>query len=654
MSSWEHLKAKGLHICHLNVSSLWNKFELIKQQIANSNISIFCISESWLNPHITSEMINIPGYSLTRLDRSWSNTASNNIAKGGGLCIYIKNGITFSTTEFDKFNKSAKDIECQWISLNQKHQRKIIIINTYRCPSGNTKAFTDYLTDNINLVTNRTNYDIFLLGDMNINYRSTHSPDRKHLKDMERLTSLKQLIHETTRYSHNDSTLDLIFTNSEYILNCGTVDLNISDHECIFVTRKKKKEKVKRVTFEGRSYKHYNRDQFQANLINENWTPFYLITDPNHSWEFMKNLIKRNIDRMCPVKIMNVKERLDPWINDEILELIKDKDIALAKAKKTKSSEDWTSARYMRNLTNKMIKNAKSEFIKENLNKYEYNSKKFWENIKHLVPNKHRNNNTLYLKDKSTNEAIDNEDTANFINNFFISVGPELDKNFDTTWHYDGQHTNAKFTDITAAQDEVVTLCNEINIYKSSAILNLSSRILKDAFLAVPGHLTHLFNLSLGSGSFPDDWKIATVIPLPKEGDPSDVNNLRPISLLPLPGKILEKIVHKQFLNYFENNNFISTNQGGFRPNHSTIDTVGAFTDDIFDGINDKKFTIAAFIDLKKAFDTVNYDILIKKLHYLGVRNKPLDWIKDYQQSSTKCINTTAPRREHVTVSMGK
>ena len=118
MSSWEQLKARGLHICHLNVRSLWNKFELIKQQIINSNISVFCISESWLNPNITDEMIYIPGYSVARLDRSWSNTDSVTASKGGGLCIYIKNGIPFSTTECDKFNKSTKDIECQWIMAN--------------------------------------------------------------------------------------------------------------------------------------------------------------------------------------------------------------------------------------------------------------------------------------------------------------------------------------------------------------------------------------------------------------------------------------------------------------------------------------------------------------------------------------------------------
>ena len=105
---------------------------------------------------------------------------------------------------------------------------------------------------------------------------------------------------------------------------------------------------------------------------------------------------------------------------------------------------------------------------------------------------------------------------------------------------------------------------------------------------------------------FPDSWKIANVIPLQKSGNPADVNNLRPISLLPLPGKILERIVHSQLSTFLENNDLLLTEQGGFHKGKSTIDTVAKFTDDLLLGLNEKEYAIAAFIDLKKAFDTVS------------------------------------------------
>ena len=107
------------------------------------------------------------------------------------------------------------------------------------------------------------------------------------------------------------------------------------------------------------------------------------------------------------------------------------------------------------------------------------------------------------------------------------------------------------------------------------------------------------------------------MIPLQKSGDPSDVNNLSPISLLPLPGKILERIAHTQIINFLENNKLLLKEQGGFRKGKSTINRVALFTDDILCSLNESEYTIAAFIDLKKAFDTVNHSILINKLsHY--------------------------------------
>ena len=125
--------------------------------------------------------------------------------------------------------------------------------------------------------------------------------------------------------------------------------------------------------------------------------------------------------------------------------------------------------------------------------------------------------------------------------------------------------------------------------------------------------MTTIYNTSLLSGSVPISWKSATIIPLKKEGNSPDVNNLRPISLLPIQGKILEKIVHSRLMSHLDENNLLDDKQGGFIQNHSTIDTITKFTEDIYKNINQGIITVAAFIDSKKAFDTVNHEILNKK-----------------------------------------
>ena len=98
--------------------------------------------------------------------------------------------------------------------------------------------------------------------------------------------------------------------------------------------------------------------------------------------------------------------------------------------------------------------------------------------------------------------------------------------------------------------------------------------MLKLTFQAIPHCLLHICNMSLMSGVFPNSWKCAYVTPLDKGGLRKDVSNLRPVSLLPLPGKLLEKIVHQQTYSYLDQNNILTDCQGGFRPNHSTVSTV--------------------------------------------------------------------------------
>ena len=115
-----------------------------------------------------------------------------------------------------------------------------------------------------------------------------------------------------------------------------------------------------------------------------------------------------------------------------------------------------------------------------------------------------------------------------------------------------------------------------------------------------------------------DKWKVAKILPLFKAGDRDNVNNYRPVSLLPLPGKLLEKIVSA----FWDENNILSNNQGGFRKGHSTAATIADSTDDLFQQINLSNTTLAAFVDLKKAFDTVNLNILCLKLQRAGIRDR--------------------------------
>lgn len=580
---------------------------------------------------MSSDLLNIEGYSFERFDRKWLGM-NNKVKAGGGVCMYIRSDINYSATELSHLNASNNNIECQWLKINQPNMRKIIICNCYRPPTGSVEIFIDYLNDKINSIVDGTNYDIFVMGDMNIDYLKESSPARRSLKNLERLCGLTQIIKQPTRYSTRSSLLDLIFTNSNYILKSGVIDLNLSDHECVFVIRKKEYNIKKTTTkFDGRSYKHYNVNLFQSNLKHDDWTTFYNTSNPDNCWDIMYNKIINHISTMCPVRHFKVKEREVPWITNELIELINDKDRALSKAKKSNKTEDWKKARKLRNDANKATKIAKAKYIQNNLYRFSGDVKKFWKTISELIP-KTKKQDKLQLINHKDGILIPEEDTANYVNNYFSSIGKELATKFTEKDIYSLSQRNTANTlePFITDEEEVISLVKKIDIYKSSSIENLSSRILKDAFLAIPTQLTYLFNISLTTGQFPELWKSALIIPIHKGGDTNDVSNYRPISLLPLPGKLLEKIVHSRIITFLDRHKLLNDNQGGFRPGFSTQDTISAFTDDLFLALNDKETTVACFIDLKKAFDTVNHKILLKKLKSIGLTGTNYKWLASY------------------------
>ena len=144
--------------------------------------------------------------------------------------------------------------------------------------------------------------------------------------------------------------------------------------------------------------------------------------------------------------------------------------------------------------------------------------------------------------------------------------------------------------------------------------------------------MVYLFNLSLRSGIFPKAWKLATMVPLFKGGSKFEKGNYRSISLLLIPGKMLENIVHCSLTGHLEDNNLLTEHQNGFRKGYSTTSSVATLTEDIFRNMNCKMVTVAVFVDLAKAFNTVNHYILLAKLVKLGVTGMLLNWCKNYLQ----------------------
>ena len=250
---------------------------------------------------------------------------------------------------------------------------------------------------------------------------------------------------------------------------------------------------------------------------------------------------------------------------------------------------------------------------------------------------------SVKIEDRYTNN---DKEIANQVNKFFTSIGKSLADKFEKPTNENNNSPNIDkelkfhfdFVTPVFIFDEICKMSSK----KATGLDNLSIRLLKLAAPIVCDSLAYICNLSLFTSNFPSAWKKARVTPIFKEGDKSDVNNYRPISVLPVISKIIERSVHNQLYDFLTKNELLNSCQSGFRKNHSTTTTLLDVSDHILNNMNQGKLKGALFIDIKKAFDTVNHDLLLKKLQNYGIDGDALSWFASYLSDRTQsvCINS--------------
>lgn len=188
-------------------------------------------------------------------------------------------------------------------------------------------------------------------------------------------------------------------------------------------------------------------------------------------------------------------------------------------------------------------------------------------------------------------------------------------------------------------QLEIINIVHQLKISTSKGNDGILPKIINDTINELAAPLSAIFNLSLNKGVFPDQLKIARVVPIYKNDDRTSVNNYRPISVLPFFSKIIERLMYNRTLDFLNKNEILAKNQYGFRENHSTSMALIKLIDQITEELNNKQFSIGIFIDLSKAFDTIDHSILIQKLQRYGIRGIALDWFKSYLQNRQQYVS---------------
>ena len=372
-----------------------------------------------------------------------------------------------------------------------------------------------------------------------------------------------------------------------------------------------------------RDNKNFDRENFLLDILNIDW---YSVTelhkgDPNHSFNTFEANINSLLDKYMPLKKMTnkeIKQQHKPWITIGIRTSIERREHLykkFIKAKNIQIKEEY-HRRYkeLRNQIVMLCRQSKNIHYQKFFTENSWNAKNTWKGIKSII------NINSTMKTEPTSLMVNNDlisdpkEIANTFNNHFSTIAKELQGNIyhngqDFTKYLTNRNEHNFFITPTD-KHEICNLINNIEINKATGPHSIPSNTLHLRKINISEPLSDIINLSFEKGVYFDNLKISKTIPAFKEkGSNLECNNYRPISLLSNINKIIEKLMYTRMYNFLSIHNCIYDLQFGFRNKHSTNHALLSLTEDIRNALDNNYFAIGVFIDLQKAFDTVDHEI---------------------------------------------
>ena len=627
---------KGHGFVHINIRSLLPKMDFLKIWVTEHDPDVVVISETWLNPSVKDLDIALPGYNVYRVDR---------LKRGGGVAIYAKSN--FITAVCSAISVPGQfELLALCITLGGS---SLTIAGVYRPPSAAPEA----LINLYKYFSSWSKSDVVILGDFNLDWLSSATDD---LQSMCLDLNLTQMITTPTRPNmkvpSHSSLLDLILTNRPHLFSSsGVFPLDLSDHCPIGCIRNGKKKATGSIFVHKRALKKVNSEAFLCDLYENGINSVELIYDAEQALDHFISVFNCVSDIHAPYKKLRVKNRSNPWFSHEVSSLLHKRNAAWKLARSSGTTANWQSFRQLRNKCTNVIRRAKSSFYVNSFTACGNNSSKFWK-IFNSINGPSPSSSTLPKQiDIGSKVLIDPIEICGAFNNHFIKSGDLFDQYNAKAPTMGGANShmadnlprpkNQFFFTPVFWQDVFTALCSSKCMKSTVGADNLDPYLLKLAAPVIARPLAHIFNLCLFSGNMPVLWKSAFVVPLYKGGGQGDLNNYRPISKLPCLAKLLESFVNEQVTSFLSLNAILCPYQSGFRAGHSTTTAATVVVNDLATAIDNKLSCAALFIDLSKAFDTVNHDILLAKLASLGFDNISLKWFNSYLHGRTQCLNVS-------------
>lgn len=593
--------------------SICNKFPDLREFVSDNSFTAVAVTETWLQPSFPDSMFHIPGYNLIRQDRP---------GRAGGVAVYLIDSCSFSVLD-----KGVHET-VEYLILKICFKRVALGIAVVYRPDDCNHANLNILTDII-VCFSSNNIDKFvILGDFNVNFLNNRTSS-KFLRELLVQHDCIQLVSQPTRVtSYSETLIDLVITNITINLIVAEVlDLCFSDHNVVTCTVDLDHERVNPSLKLVRSFQDFQLEVFLHDAALVNWESVYYLASLDDKVDFLNFNLIDLFNKHAPLKVIQSNKKLcSPWFTDTLRVMRRKMRQAWNRYKKTKQASHRKYFTEIRNFYNGALTREKRSYFSSQIRANRHDSRKLWTNFRRWGILSTSNNSKGIPED-----LLD----PNLLNDHFISsivpVAQVSPVSSDETFPPPSGLPEFSFFLPGVNEIESYVMKLKPNI---SGVDGISGRMLQCALPFIAAPLTHIINISFETGIVPKQWKFSSTFPVLKrsgmsKGDIS-IDDLRPISILPICLKVAERALYTQLIDYVEGHNLLPAVQSGFRKNYSTISALCGTLDDIVSSVDRGLVTHLTLLDLSKAFDSISFSRLEHKLSSFGIQGHVLHWISSY------------------------
>jgi len=647
-------KNVSFSMLHINLGSSIKNYSLLKAHLSNLAIEfdIIAITEAGVrNIELVSHMFE--GYQFYYKEPMHKTTK-------GGTGVFVKEELNNKLLRRNDLDLKIPQVEDIWFEVNNT-----IVAVIYKHPKGTNALFVETLEMKLDIIIKENKIGI-ICGDININLLQQTSSDVKSYTDVLLSHNFIPTITLPTRITdHSVTLLDHInvyrpIKELGRVAECGNVFFDISDHLPNFITLEGSKS-IKSERPYIRIYSEKNISKFKTAVANISWTDVYTCGDTNAAYDIFLENYTKVFDQCFPLVQMSRKRIKDKkWITCALRVSIKHKTRLYRKYLKRPNAVNRAAYLSYKNKLTWLISKAKQAYYTKLLTNDKNNVQQMWKVYSELLGRKQSKSNKIPKLVINGKPITGDHNITDAFNDYFATIGKNLADGFPNNNNYKNYLTayyseSMFITPVT--EEELLKTIAALPLNKAPGLDGIKSNIVKCSAPWIVMPLTHIYNMSFTQAVVPDKLKCSKVIPIYKKKDKTSPGNYRPISLLSIFNKLLEKLMYKRLYSFLSINDIIYDYQFGFRNKHSTILAITEIVDNIREELDKGNSVLGIYLDLSKAFDTVSHEILLYKLQYYGIRGLSNQWFKNYLENRTQLtyVNNTlsSPRKMSVGVPQG-